>query len=240
MLVQNSSYLILTFVGIMVSINQGNYIQNLFIYTLISKELSIAGVTDSSCPVSPSEYAYKYAPVTRVESASANCRRYPVVGGLPAGTFSADYIHCDGTKLRLADNHFGSIMYNRSHYYMWASGSAEQLLFIFPTRVSLTTITLHYYSDSVRGLPRLRFYAVADDFAIWDALTTGTPYRGIASVPPGGEPAGRRNSNISINVNFNTQKVLMYKYSSTFEFAVSEMEFFRCMQAGMINTYHSL
>ena len=33
-------------------------------------------------------------------------------------------------------------------YFVWSAGSADQLLFIFLTRVSLTTITLHYYSDS--------------------------------------------------------------------------------------------
>ena len=57
---------------------------------------------------------------------------------------------------------------------MWSAGRGGQLLFIFPTRVSLTTITLHYYSDSVPGLPRLRFYAVPDDFNARDAPTEGS------------------------------------------------------------------
>ena len=73
------------------------------------------------------------------------------------------------------------------------TGSNGQLLFIFPTAVSLTTITLHYYSDNIRGLPRLRFYAVPDDFDVWDAPTTSYPHVDVALVPPGGEPAGRRN-----------------------------------------------
>ena len=90
----------------------------------------------------------------------------------------------------------------------------------------MTTITLHYYSDSDRGLPKLRFYAVPDDFAVWDATTTSYTSVDVASVPPGGEPAGHRN--VGINVNFNTKKVLMYKYSSNFVFAVSEVEFFFC------------
>ena len=89
----------------------------------------------------------------------------------------------------------------------------------------MTTITLHYYSDSDRSLPRLRFYAVADDFDIWDTPTTNIPRIDVASVPPDGEPAGCRS--VSINFNFNTRKVLMYKYSSNFQFAVSEVEFFR-------------
>ena len=49
-------------------------------------------------------------------------------------------------------------------------------------------------------------------------------YVSIASVQPGGEPAGRRN--IRIIPNFDRKKVLMYKFSSSFLFAVSEVEFF--------------
>ena len=174
----------------------------------------------------PSEYAYHDDSVTRAERASANCRRYPEIGSLPAGIHSTDYIHCDGTTLKLADANLGSEQFSSSSHYQWSAGSAEQLLFIFRTRVSLTTITLHYYSDSVRGRPRLRFYAVWDGFDIWDSLTVSIPSEDVASVPPGGEPAGRRS--VSIDFNFSTTKVLMYKYSSTFQFAVSEVEFFTC------------
>ena len=174
----------------------------------------------------PSEYAYRVDFVTRrPESASANCMRY-TAGDLPVGVRPEDYIHCDGTKLKLADSNFGRKQYQSTDYYLWKAGSDGQLLFIFPTRVSLTTITLHYYSDSVRGLPRLRFYAVPDDFDVWDVVTSGTPYVDVTAVPAGGEPAGCRS--VSNNTNFNTTKVLMYKYSSSFQFAVSEVEFFRC------------
>jgi hypothetical protein len=142
-----------------------------------------------------------------------------------------DYIHCDGTQLKLADSNLGQEQYQSSEYYQWSAGSAQQLLFILPTRVSLTTITLHYYSDSSRGLPTLSFYAVPDDFDVWDSPTTKIPRKDVAS---GGVPAGRRN--VSINVNFNTQKVLMYKSNRTYDFqlAVSEVEFFKCMQPGKI------
>jgi hypothetical protein len=170
-----------------------------------------------------SEYAYRDDSVSRAESISTNCRRYPPRDG----DMGLVYTHCDGNQLKLSDSDGGSnTEYTATSYYVWTTGSAEQLLFIFPTRVSLTSITLHYYSDSVRGLPRLRFYAVPDDFDIWNTLSSGNPFAGIASVPPGGEPAGRRN--VSINVNFNTKKVWMYKYSSSFQFAMSEVEFFRC------------
>ena len=112
---------------------------------------------------------------------------------------------------------------------MWtdAGSCGSQLLFIFPTRVNLTTITLHYYSDTIRGLPRLRFYAVPDNFDIWDAPSASYSRVDIAAVPPDGEPAGRRN--VSVNVNFNTKRILMYKFSSSFILAVSEVEFFICI-----------
>ena len=187
--------------------------------------ISTAHVT--ACHVYPSEYAYRDNSVSRAESASANCRSYPIIHGLPAGIFSSDYIHCDGTQLKLADSHLGSERpFSSSSHYQWSSRSDAQLLFIFPTRVSLTTITLRYYSDCVRGLPRLKFYAVHHDFDVWDVPTTNTPHVYVTSVPPGGEPAGHRN--VDINVNFNTNKVLMYKFSSFFQFAVSEVEFSTC------------
>ena len=184
----------------------------------------------------PSEYAYRDDSATRAESTSANCRRYPPRDG----DEGVAYIHCDGQQLKLSDSDRGSnTEYTATSYYVWSAGSDGQLLFILSERVSLTTITLHYYSDSVRGLPRLRFYAVPDDFDVWDALPSGNryPYEDIASVPPDGEPAGRRS--VSIDINFNTNRILMYKYSSSFQFAVSEVEFFRCSKKLFINYYNN-
>ena len=108
---------------------------------------------------------------------------------------------------------------------MWNAGtSPHQLLFIFPRRVNLTTITLHYYSDNTRGLPKLRFFAVPDYFDVWDAPTGSYSRVEIVAVPLSGESAGRRN--FSVNVNFTTKRVLLYKYSRSYRFAVSEVEFF--------------
>ena len=174
----------------------------------------------------PSEYAYHHNSVTRAESGSANCRRYPA-GNFQGILNTENYVHCDGTQLKLADSDIGQEQYSSGQHYVWGAGRDEQqLLFIVPTRVSLTTITLHYYSDSDQGLPRLRFYAVPDDFDVWDAPTTSTPHVDVAAVPPDGEPAGRRN--VSISVSFNAKRVLMNKFSSTYPFAVSEVEFFEC------------
>ena len=169
----------------------------------------------------PSEYAYHKDSVTREETASANCKEYPT--GLAIGSLgSEDHIHCDG---RLTDSDLGPEQYSSSYYYEWKAETSRtrQLLFIFPTRVNSTTITLHYYSDSQRGLPRLRFYAAPDDFDVWDATPGDSIYVGIAAVPPGEESAGRRN--VSISVNFSTTKILMLKLGSTYKLAVSEVDF---------------
>ena len=158
------------------------------------------------------------------------CTQYPTSITQP-GTSPEDYFHCGGTQLRLADSDIGSQQYSNDDYYVWTDETrSSQLLFIFPTRVNLATITLHYYSDNVRGLPRLRFYAVPDDFDVWDPLTSSYNHVEVAAVPPGEEPSGHRNVSVGFNV---TMKLLMYKFRSTFVFAVSEVEFFKhiCKQA---------
>ena len=155
-----------------------------------------------------------------------------------SGISTEYYNHCDGSQLRLTDSDLGSEQYISSDYYVWNAGpSAQQLLFIFPTRVNLTTITLHYYHDSTRGFPRLRFYAVPDDFNIWNTLAASYSRVDIAAVPLDVEPAGRRN--YTINFNFTTKKVLLYKYSYTLAFVVSEVEFFACIgkQTNTISYY---
>ena len=171
----------------------------------------------------PSEYAYYRDSVYSTERSSANCRNYPSCHSYLQRT--EEYIHCDGTPLRLTDSDYGSEQYTSSEYYVWTAGSrSSQLLFIFPTRVNLTTITLHYYHTSVRGLPRLRFWAVPDDFDVWEALASSYNYVGVAAVSPDGELAGHRN--VSINIEVTTKKVLLYVFSSTYSFALSEVEFF--------------
>ena len=184
---------------------------------------NLAGLANS-CQVSVSEYAYHHLSTTRSEITNAKCSMYP---RLSVNTDTSQYIHCNGTQLLLANSDLGPEMYRGSVCYVFDGKTKyPEILFTFPTRVSLTTITLHYYSDSVRGLPELIFYAVPDDFDVWDILGAGNPHREVAAKSPGGEPAGRRN--ISVNVNFNTKKILMYKHESNFTFAVSEIEFFHC------------
>ena len=90
-----------------------------------------------------SEYAYHKDSVIRSEWANANCRLYMDV----APVTRSDHIHCDGAKLRLSDSDLGiQDQYTISRFYRWGH-SASSLLFIFPTRVTLSTCLL-YTSDA--------------------------------------------------------------------------------------------
>ena len=175
----------------------------------------------------PTEYAYPGDSVTRSERASANCMNYPQIHtGIPE-VYSENYIHCIGMQLtyRLSDSEVGpQSQYNGSYHYEWSAGTEiRHLLFMFSTRVNLTTITLHYYSNNGRGLPPLGFYVVPDDFNVWNATSTSSASVTVAAIP--GLPLTPGTMNISINISFNTKKVLMVKAGSTYKFAFSEVEF---------------
>ena len=225
---QISIFLILVFVVIAFSSDQG---KSSTLQCEIRECFCYSAALATSCQVYPSAYAYHDHSVNRAESASAICRMYPISLSPTVGT--ENYIHCDSMQLRLADSDLGTEQYSSSDHYVWSAGmNTKELPFIFSAMVNLVAIRLHYYhdSDSIQGrshsLPKLKFYAVPEDFDIWDAPRASYKYVEVASVPPGGEPAGRRSVNISVNLN--TKKVLMQKFSSSFQFALSEVEFFIC------------
>ena len=132
-------------------------------------------------------------------------------------------------------------MYRSSDYYEWPAGSEpRKLLFIFPTTVGLTSMTLTYYSDSQRGRPPLRFTAVPDDFNVWDEVLPSYSYIDIAGTPHGSESVGRTR-NIVVNlVTIDTTRLLMVKEASSLKFALSEVLFYAitCIDEGeyMYNT----
>ena len=196
--------------------------------TIIKNIPAFPAASAHCCQVYRSEYAYHGNSVFRAERASAMCTEYPT-SLTHRGTSPEDYFHCVGTPLKLTDSDVGSEQYSNSDYYVWTDETrSSQLLFIFPTRVNLTTITLHYYSDNMRGLPRLIFYAVPDDFNVWDAPAASYSHVDVAAVPPGGEPAGQRNVSVVTVLSAKAKKILMYKSRSSFVFAVSEAEFTNC------------
>ena len=195
-----------------------------------------AAFATSSQRVFPTGYAYYGNSVTMSERSSANCMNYPP--GMD-GVHSQHYIHCNGIQLRLNDSETGPVLqyYDPSYYYEWRASETQirQLLFIFSTRVNLTTITLHYYSSSQRGLPLLRFYAVPNDFNVWHAPSSSYDKVTVAAIPAGSQLFG--NTNISIDVNFKTTKVLMVKAGSTYKFGLSEVEFTSCFDGKIISNY---
>ena len=84
----------------------------------------------------------------------------PTVGRVPSSITFSQNNHCDGILLKVTDSDHGLELYRSGDYYestnvTYKNNYYYQLLFIFPTRVYLTTINVHYYSDSVHGLPRL-------------------------------------------------------------------------------------
>ena len=100
---------------------------------------SLAALANVCHQVYPSGYAHHFS---LAPNFGTNCMRYR--SNLQPNVYTDQYIHCHGTQFKVTG---------------W-SNETNQLLFTFQSKVYLTTITLHYYSDSVRGRPKLRFYAV--------------------------------------------------------------------------------
>ena len=181
----------------------------------------------TSCgKVYPSEYAYLQDSVYASERSGANCRNYP--SGLEPSIRSEDYIHCDGIPLRLADSDYGSEPYNvnSTEYYVWdAETRYRRFLLIFPTRVDMALITLHYYSDSMRGVPHLIIYPIAepDHFYVWDSLTINDVHLLLGLAPPGSQPGHRNVSFDSLGIN--TTKILIIIEAGNF--ALSEVELYQ-------------
>ena len=177
----------------------------------------------ASCKTEPTEYSYKDSSVIR--PVRSNCMKYASTSD---NVDAIQYIHCDGNKL-LTDSNIGPSQYDssRTPLYIWTSSNSQRLLFVFPTTTTLAMITLHYYSGYYQGnhragLPRMRFYAVPDDFDVWDAVI-GSPFTIVVSAvsPEEERPAGRRS--VNINFNFSTKKVLMVKLGSDFHLAVGHV-----------------
>ena len=146
MLVQNSLHLIVNIVVLVFCTNQGKVTDMRICSHNFYNSLCIVYATSGQ--VYPSEYAYRNDSVTRTESVRANCRRYQ--DNLQAGEFTDRHTHCDGNQQKLIDSDLGQKQYQSTAYYVWPAGSDGQLLFLFSMKVSLTVITLHYYSDSYR------------------------------------------------------------------------------------------
>ena len=187
-----------------------------------------------SCKVEPKEYSYKDNSVIRTVSEGNNCIRYDQGDNNGDPVDTTQYIHCHGSNL-LTDSDTGPSQYDgsRTPLYIWTSSKAQQLLFVLPTTTNLAMITLHYYSGYYQGshkagLPRLRLFAVPDDFDVWDASIANSRFSVVVSMMSPEEQRPARRRSVSISFNSNTMKVLIVKIGSDFHFAVSEVEFFTC------------
>ena len=138
-----------------------------------------------------------------------------------------EYVHCQHPT-RITDSEKSQPIFTQDTYnsvYIWPSKS-DQVLFTFSSWKVIDSITIHYFSnEDNQGFPKIRFFAVPEDFEVSDTPDSSNPTRVIDSVSPGNENTGLRNK--TRNVPFNTTKILMTKgYTKNYQFYVSEIEFF--------------
>ena len=84
------------------------------------------------CLLVPVRCTHQSIPITGTlstgmkEAVPCNCNTYPPMGLQTApGVYPFQYVHCDGTQLRLIDSDIGSEQYNTSDYYVWLSDDKD-------------------------------------------------------------------------------------------------------------------
>ena len=140
---------------------------------------------------------------------------------------SVEFVHCHHPT-RITDSDKSQPTFTQDTHnsvYIWPS-RPDQVLFTFSSRKLINSITLHYYSnEDNQGLPKLRFFAVPEDFKVTDRPSSSYPTRVLDAVFPGDEGSGLRNK--TMDVPFNTTKILMTKgFTKNYQFYLSEIEFF--------------
>ena len=178
----------------------------------------------------PQELAYKSDNFLHQDDASC----IPYTSDAAPTTPTVDptqYVHCS-QPTTITDSNTGPPT------YVWGEASGK-LLLIFSNEISFENITIYYISDTTaQGRPKLRIYAVPDNFQVWDEPTTSYPSRVFDEIMPGGEEEGVRkvpNSNDGI-VTFNTSRVLIEKLveTKTYNFSISEVELNRLCTPGKV------
>ncbi len=149
------------------------------------------------------------------------------LGDVDTSSVNSQYVSCEGPT-RITDSENSILAFTHETHdsvYIWGS-EEDRVLFTFSTEKSFNSLAIHYFSNSDnQGLPKLKFYAVPDDFEVQDALKNEYLMAIIDEVRPGRENEGLCNK--SKAVNFQSSKILMTKgYTKTYQFYVSEVEFF--------------
>lgn len=158
-----------------------------------------------------------------------NCTPYPPSITSDSEMDPTQHIRCTHPT-RLTDSNTGPNTYTEDTAAdVYISGNnPEQILFIFSTPVSITAINILYYSNTEdQGHPKIRIYAVPEDFNVWDTADSSCPSIFIDEAPPGSEETGLRN--VTREAGFETTRVLLTKSESkNYNFVISEVEFFTC------------
>ncbi len=150
------------------------------------------------------------------------------LGSLAVDTASdSQYVSCEGlTRITNADKSLPSFTQDSlNSVYIWPS-QEDKVLFTFSEQKQIDSLAIHYYSNfDNQGLPKLRFYAVPEDFEVQDEVKSSYPMSIIDEVRPRREQEGLRNK--SRTVAFQTSKILMTKSDTkNYQFYLSEVEFF--------------
>ena len=122
----------------------------------------------------------------------------------------------------LTDSNAGGNTSNTQDYLVWNSTNRfSRLLFTFPTKIVLRTITLYYFvgRGSATANPRLEFLAVPDDFTLGGTTPDSTSLLS-ATLSEAGSSA-----NVSLCPTM-MSKLLVTKNNEDYRFGLSEVEFF--------------
>ena len=178
----------------------------------------------TSCQVFPTECAYNDASLNAsVWSRTNRCERYTETE-VPVGIDSNHYLHCSHPT-QLTDSNLGSAQHiQQDAFYIW-NNQAGIVLFTFSVPYTFTQIKLHYYSSSGTSLPRVTIYSVSENYMIWSHLPTSS-IGYIPSVDPSTVAVGMWVA--TLNLLSTTSKLAMYVSRSSYQFYLSEVEFFTC------------
>lgn len=115
----------------------------------------------------PSTYAYRSdALENSAVDDTPNCAETDLDGIM--------YTSCNLPGLILTDTLLGPAQFeaDSNSYYHWTKTRTNQILFTFPTNVSVFMLQLHFYTDHDNGiaLPKTRLYLVDDSFRVSDTV----------------------------------------------------------------------
>lgn len=135
---------------------------------------------------------------------------------------------CSSPHMILTDMTLGPDQFNASDpstYYHWNKDTMNQILFTFPTNVSVSRVQLHYYTNQGSGiaLPKSRLTLVNDTFTAADTLNDSIESFTIDEMTMGDE--GLNIANRDLAGQFTTQILLRVEEHKVYALALSEIKF---------------